>query len=423
MNLRSKSILICDSGLYVSLALRLSRDFSRVGYHPIAWKRAFPGYEEHDIGTGFEEITPEPHLFKALDRYDMVWFPDVLHGDLQVFLRAHGYRVFGCGYGEELELNRLGTKKLMEQVGLPVGPYAVLHGMEELCAFLKTHKDWFVKLSLLRGITETFGSEEYWLIEPRLDELRHKLGMRKKWMEFIAEKQIKTKIELGYDGISIDGLFPKIAANGCEIKDVAYACVVQDYDRLPKGLRLVNEKLAPAMKASKYRNFFSSECREADDGKFYPIDLTTRQPSPAGESEQELWENLSEVAWEGAEGKLVELKSKAKYAVQSIIYGDRADESWQPIKFPEEFRDNIKLYHECLDEGRSYCLPQLTKMNEVGSVVTIGNVLKDVIKQNEEIAKHVTGDKITIRTDKISDVVKEFEEMEKQGIDLTPINL
>ena len=67
------------------------------------------------------------------------------------------------------------------------------------------------KLSLLRGITETFGSEEYWLIEPRLDELRHKVGMRKKWMEFIAEKQIKTKIELGYDGISIDGLFPKIA--------------------------------------------------------------------------------------------------------------------------------------------------------------------------------------------------------------------
>lgn len=422
-DLRRKSVLIADHGLYLSLALRMAREFGQVGYHHLAWKRGFPGYEEYDIGRGFDEIKVEHELFDAVDRYDLIWFPDVLNGDLQSFLRKKGYRVFGSGKGDELELYRIYAKRLMETVGLPVQPYKVVTGIEALIDFLKNNKGWFVKLSKLRGITETFGSDDYWLIEPRLDELAYKTGIRKKYQEFLLEQKIDTELEYGYDGVCVDGKFPDLAANGVEVKDVAYACIVQEYAKLPKGMLKVNGALAAPLAAYNYRNFFSTEIREAKDGTPYLIDLTCRHPSPAGETQQELWGNLGEVAFEGAEGNLVQFKAKARYAVQSMIFADRADENVQPIKFPDEFRDNVKLYFECREDDHSYVLPQITKMNEIGSVVTIGDDLEETVERNKEIAETIEGDKVCVHTDKIEDVLREFEAMEKRGINVTPAKI
>lgn len=417
MNLRGESVLLVDNGLYVSLAQRLMREFGKVGYFR-NYKRGFPSYHEIDVGRGLDGITVEPHFWKAVDNYSLIAYPDVYEGDQQEYLRKLGKRVFGSGMGDELELHRIFQKKLLKAVGLPVGPYVVLKGFDALREFLKEHDDQIVKISKLRGITETWKHKTYRESEMRLDALQHELGMRKYYQVFIVEEKIETDIEYGYDCLTVDGQFPNLAAMGLEIKDVAYGAVVQDYNNLPDGMQLVNEKLAVALRNYKYRNFFSTEIR--DNGEPYLIDCTCRVPSPAGEAQMELWGNLGEMMFLGAEGKMVDPKPLAKYAVQSIIYSDFADENWQAVYVPPKYRDNVKLYYHSREKGFDYVIPQSTKMNEIGSVVTIGDHLDDVIKENKKIAEMVSGDKLEVRTDRIDDVVNEFEEMEKKGMDLTP---
>lgn len=427
-NLTSKYALVCDRGLFFPLAQRLTREFGKVGFHPLGWNRGFPTYHELDVGKGFDDINHIQNLFEELEKVDkdntVIIFPDIGDGWLQVFLRKRGFRVFGSGNGDELEMYRHYAKEIMQAVGLPVGEYTVVTGITALRKELKAREgDAHVKISLLRGITETFKALEYWLIKQRLDRLQHELGERAELTDFIVEGSIPTEIEYGYDGYCIDGKFPGIAANGLEKKDVCYGCVVQDYKNIPEGMRTVNEALAEVLKRYNYRNFFSTEIRVAEDDTPYLIDLTCRHPSPAGECETELWSNLGEIIWNGAEGKLIEPVPSAKYAIQSIIYSDFADENWQGVKFPEKYRDNIKLYYHTKIDGHDFVIPQVARMNEIGSIVTIGDDLEKVVKENQEIAETIEGDKVEIRTDKIPDVMREFEEMEKRGMDLTPVEI
>ena len=416
---RDKSVLVVDKGLYCPVAERLVRDFGKVGYH-CSWKRGFPGYDEKDIGHGLDGIKHEPNLFKVVDNYDLICFPDVLDGDLQVYLRKQGHRVFGSGMGDELELFRVYQKQMFKAVGLPVGPYRVVKGITALREYLRQNDDQVIKLSLLRGITETFKHHTYWESEARLDRLQHELGLRKDRTEFVVEKKIEAKIEYGFEGISVHGQFPKIASNGVEIKDVCYGAVVQEYKNLPEGIIEVNEALRPALKLYNYANFFSTEIRVSEDGTPYCIDLTCRCPSPAGETQLELWSNLAEMMWEGAAGRMVDPIPAAKYASQSIICSDWAESEWQGVGFPEKYRSHVKLYYHTRENGHDYVIPQQSPSKEVGSIVTIGDDLKSVIKQNEMIAEQITGDKIRVCTDRICEVIEEFEEMEKQGMNITP---
>lgn len=421
--------LVCDSGLFFPLALRLARSdgFAEVGYHPVTWQKGFPSYHEYDVGKGFDSVKHEPYLWDVIDDYDILIFPDVLRGDLQQYLRKQGYRVFGSGKGDELELFRAYAKHVMDRVDLPVQPYKIIKGLDKLREYLKGEKeDVFVKISLLRGITETFRGmtgKNFWLIEPRMDELAHSLGMRKNEMNFIVEDDIETQIEYGIDTIVVDGKFPKLAANGLELKDCAYAAVVQDYENLPDGMKLVNERLAPILSEYQYRNFFSTEIRVAKDNTPYLIDVTARHASPAGEAQHELIGNLAEMIWGAAAGELVEPEMTAKYAVQSIILSDRAEDSWMPIEFPEKFRDNVKLYFHTRINNHDYVIPQAAKMNEIGSVVTTGNTLQEAIDSNLEIAESVKGDKIEIHSDKFPKLIELFDEMKKKGMDIEPADI
>ena len=43
--------------------------------------------------------------------------------------------------GEQLELDRPGSKKLFTKLGLPVGHYEVVHGMDNLRGYLKSKKN------------------------------------------------------------------------------------------------------------------------------------------------------------------------------------------------------------------------------------------------------------------------------------------
>ena len=397
---QNKSVLVVDGGgLFSPLAELLTKDFGRVGYF-IDWQSGFADGRELLIGTGLKDVEKVKYFWDVVNEFDLFVFPDVWAGDMQEYLRSIGKRVWGAGKASSLELFRWKTREIMKEVGLPTKDAWAVTGITKLRDMLKTKKDVFVKISQFRGIHETFHSENYRQVKGLLDELESKFGAMLETIPFIVEEGIPDAREIGYDGFCIDGQFPKKAFIGVEIKDKAYLGKVINYDDLPDTVKDVNDKLAPYMKG--YRQLFSTEVREKD-GKGYLIDLTCRQPSPAGEPELHVMENLAEVMWEGSGGVLIEPEYRAKYVAQIILCSNWAMCHFQLVEFPEEVRPFVKLYNHAIIDGKDYVVPQIAPMKELGSVIGFGNTPEEAIKMAQKNAEKVDG----------FDVEKEVESLDK----------
>ena len=92
---KSKSIMVYDNGLFVELALKLSKTFGKVYYYS-PWKNGFPKSNAALPGTGFPEITRVNNFFDYIKDSDCFVFPDIYDGDLQLYLKNQGHPVFGC---------------------------------------------------------------------------------------------------------------------------------------------------------------------------------------------------------------------------------------------------------------------------------------------------------------------------------------
>ena len=167
-DLSSKVVLVFDSGLFVELAIRLSREFGKV-YYTAPWQRGFPLINDAIIGNGFDEIAWVDEIWDVIDEVDLFIFPDVLHSGLQLHLESLGKRVWGSRRGDTLEIRRAHLKHLQEELGMHHPGYEIVRGMTSLRDFLKDNPDKYVKLSKFRGMMETFHHTEYAQTEPILD--------------------------------------------------------------------------------------------------------------------------------------------------------------------------------------------------------------------------------------------------------------
>jgi hypothetical protein len=301
MSLKSKTALVWDNGIFTEIAVLLAKDFGRVLYY-VPWTSGMPKSNALMIGEGVSGIERVASPWSHFDEIDIWIFPDVYEGELQSWLASQGKRVWGCRQGAELEIDRPTSKEACRKLGIDIGPYKVIEGLDALRKHLKANDDQWVKISGTRGDMETFGAKSYEKVEPRLDELEHNLGALKKVMTFTVEQGINDAIETGYDGYCIDGKFPKGAMTGVEVKDEAYLMKTVAWRDLPDPVRSVNEKLSPALKKYGYRGFISTEVRVTKDGKAYLIDPCCRAGSPPNELYQLMISNMADVIWYGAEG-------------------------------------------------------------------------------------------------------------------------
>lgn len=390
MSLKSKTALVWDNGIFTEIAVLLARDFGRVLYY-VPWTSGMPKSNALMIGEGIEGVERVASPWGHYDEIDIWIFPDVYEGDLQAFLASQGKRVWGCRNGAELEIDRPASKEASKKLGIDIGPYKVITGLDALRRHLKKHDDQWVKISGTRGDMETFGAKSYEKVEPRLDELEHNLGALKKVMQFTVEDGINDAIETGYDGYCIDGKFPKGAMTGVEVKDEAYLMKTIRWSELPEQVRSVNEKLAPALKKYGYRGFISTEVRCTDDGKAYLIDPCCRAGSPPNELYQVMMSNMAEAIWYGAEGIVIEPDFRAKWGAEVLLISEWADQNWMHVSFPPEVRDNVKLRNFCCIEGEYYVIPQWTGSAEIGAVVALGDTPDEAIAECKRIAQLVEG--------------------------------
>ena len=422
VNLKTKTLLCVDNGLFFEFCLKLA-DFFKDVYYYIEWKDAYPGMAKAVIGTqwekgeqvdGFEgkNFHRIDNLYDYMDKVDAVFCPDVYDGDFQEFMREKGMPVAGAFKGEELELERWDTKQYFKKIGMDVQPTKRIVGIRPLEDYLKTVDNKWVKISKYRKQFETFHHINHRLSEPIINKLEHELGPMGLITEFIVEDNIEALVEEGFDGYTSGGKYPNYAVAGCEIKDLAYAGKFMKYTDLSKGIRRVNDQISPILKSYGYSGFFSTEVRTTKDGKNYLIDPCCRLGSPPNELYQEMYANLGEIVWGLAHGEVVDPIPTKKFGMEALIWSDWYMNSHQAFYFPKEIRRWIKTRNTVLIDGTYYTL-NLHGLPEIGALVAIGDSFEECKKKLEEMAPMIEGQGLTVKVDALDEAIEEFDKMIK----------
>ena len=415
IDLSKLTVLVLDQGEFVDFAARLARDFGKVYYRP-TWEAEFPVMNQGRLGEGIEGLEVVSSEWEIpLEEIDVFIFPDVYHGFLQNHLLDMGKLVFGSRLGEDLELYRDDTKKLLKKWGLPVAPYTVLKDMESLREYLKEHKDVFVKISRYRGTFETFKSKNYRNVEPKLDEIEHELGPFKYKTDFLVEDNLPDRLEIGIDGYCVDGEFPAQTLIGIEVKDACYIGRFMAFEDIPEPLRRFNRVAGPTLKRFGYRGACSSEVRIGKDQEPYMVDFCARLGCPPSNLYQEFYTNISEIVYETAKGNLLSPVPAGKYGAEIRLISSWAEKNPQAVSFPEKNRQFIKLQNCVKIKGSYYVLPQHVGVPEIGSAIGWGETPDEAIGMAQKMAESVEGYQIEIPKGALEKAQEEMDRCSKLG--------
>lgn len=407
---------VVDNGLFTYIAEAIAPAFSELHYWS-PWANAFPDDKSMLPGVGLKGIKRANWWLPLVDDADLIVFPDCYYGPDQVWLeKSLGKRVWGSRMAEEMELYREHAKVALQEDGVPIGKWALCHGMDELRKYLQSHGNVVVKFSFTRGDKESFKVEDYYLSEPELDDLEHRLGPRKNERNFIVEDCIDPAIEIAYDGYTIDGEFPEASMWGIEVKGSCYACKVSDYKDIPSHITDNNAKVAYHLKDWRARSWFGMETRVDKKGTPWVIDPLVRMGNPPAGLVSCMYTNLADIFYHGAAGEMVQPEFEDEFGVQLQIYSSWSEEHWQPVYFPPKVAKYVKLQYHCKVDGVDYVLPTADKNPAVGSVVATGSSLDEAIKKCEEYADQIKGPGLKIDCKVLDSVKSEFGKLREYGI-------
>lgn len=420
-DLQSKTALVFDNGIFQEFAITLAKDFGRVLYH-CPWEYGFSHVNDAMIGNGFDEIEwcDDPYDPDILKQVDIYCFPDIQHAGSQLLFEQMGKRVWGSRKADSLELLREKFKRIQKKIGMPVPEYELITGMSELRKYLSKNDDVYVKISRYRGSMETFHHVNMDLSDSILDELSVEFGGVKEHIPFVVEKGIKAVVETGYDGYCIDGQFPLVAVHGIEVKDKAYIGTIRKHNEMPDQVQEINQLIAPILKEYRYRNWWSTEIRVTEDGTPYFIDPTCREPSPAGESQLELYGNWGDIVWHGANGDLIEPEPVAEFAVQCVIEHNGEKSAWRTLEIPDKIRHLVKLRYACKVDDRYEIVPQPPPQDTgIGWAMGIGKTIEQAIDQVKDVAEQLSEQHLIIHTEGLVDAITAVKDEEANGMEFT----
>ena len=91
-----------------------------------------------------------------------------------------------------------------------------------------------------------------------------------------------------------------------------------------------------------------------------------------------------------------------------MLHSTWADQNYAHIRFPEEYRENIKLRHYTVIDGDTYVSPQATGMPEIGAVVATGKTAKEAIEKAKMIAEKVESHQLEIPVDAMDEALEDL---------------
>lgn len=414
-NLSQRKVVVFDYGFFLPLARVIASASKELAYHtPFMSSLTRP--EKAMIGEGIPDIINAPDFddaIKELDpKRDWVCFFDVGEPGKQDQLRRDGYTVFGMGPVEKWEQNRYFFKQQLEKLGLAVPVYKHIIGIEALQKELEKDPEWFVKINMFRGLSETFWAGINW--ELRIKQLSHKAGAFAPKMEFIIEKRIEGP-EFGTDiFISKAGPFSKLLY-GIEDKDCSYSCKVVEYGSLPKPMLDVHKIIDPEIVKQGGNGMYSTEMRITEDLTPYFGDMSARSGSPPGEIICRTYKNFPEGCYAAAKGEKINLEEEKPYAAQVILKSPWCQGEASVVKYPEAVADLVMLRNLCYIDGKYKFIPS-EGCEIIGSAVGLGDSLEEAQAQALEVAEQVETDKIYYDKYTFERVDETIEESRRMGL-------
>jgi hypothetical protein len=414
LDLSGKTILIWDQGAdYVHLAESLIEEYGTVLLY-VPWESSFSTSKGLLAGSGLDGIEKVSDFWEHLHRADIVAFMDVGNYGLTQYLRDQGMPVFGSGNGGKLETDRWALKEACEQLGILAADAAPIHGVENLAKVLKSHDDLWVKLSYMRGETETYHHQTWMSTEDWLHDLSVRMGPYKALAQFIIEMPIADDdgpcVEIGFDTFCSDGVFPDETLYGYECKDSAYAGCV---GVLPERLLETRDKMAPLLAQLGYRGALSTETREVESGS-YLVDLTCRFPSPPSELMSKLIENLGEVIWQVAHGVKPTPIYRYKYGAQIVLRSDWFQE--HPLAIKVDRPDRTAIHGHCIVNGQEYAV-SVSEIAEMGGAIGMGDTMEQAVEEAFEVADTVEGADIKWDSGALNKTLEAIRDGERLGIE------
>lgn len=409
---------IVDNGLFVEWAVHLAKFVGKVNYYS-PWEGPFPKRNQLRIGEGLPGVTRINDYHSVIDETDRWIFPDICYGGFQEHLDSLGKKVWGSRTGDNLENDREISKKIFKKMGLEVGNYEVIVGVDSLRRYLKDNDKQWIKTSLTRGDFESFFAKNYKLIEPKIDQIEHILGIGKKTQRFICEDDIPDAVEVGYDGYSVNGEFPNSSLIGIEVKCASYIGHFRKEREIPKQITNINYKIAGLLEDVNYRNFIAVEARITRDGVAHIIDPCMRLGSPPNEVILQEYTNLPDIIAYGTEGICVDPIPKGKWAVELCLKSSWAEKECQAIHFPEEIREHVKLKCLTKEKDNYYIVPlPVVGLGTIGAVVDTGDDLAETIERVKGYAEQVEGFYLEKDMSALDAAQEEIDKLKDFGIEL-----
>jgi hypothetical protein len=414
VDLSDKTAIVYDrGGLYLYCAEKLAEKYKTVFYY-LADSDAYPTSQKATIGMGLPGIKRIHDFWKHLDEADIVYFWDCYDGELQHWLRSKGYKVFGSGRGEQVEIDKIRFLELLDELKLPKAETYIAKGLTDLHDYLEKHDGQTLYLkNLHRGDFESRKFTSIAQSRPFLDDLRKRLGSASDTLDVLVQHKIDADCEAGYDGYCVDGEFTGNCIVGYELKDKGL--VAKIFEEPPEVVKSINDAFGPTLKKLGYNGNYSTEIRITKDGKPYYIDPTCRVPSPPGELMCEMYENWAEVTYQVACGQLPILEPKAVYGTEIILTSDWHNHHELHVAFPKAIRQHVKLKNHTLRDGEYYCIPN-GNGGFFGAVVAWADTLDEAIEMVLSYAKQIEADELEYDEGLFDDAKKQIEAGERHGI-------
>lgn len=416
--------VVHDHGLFIELALRLARTYKKV-YITTPSERGFPTLDDCSPGDGFDTIERCEDVWSVKDKVDLAIFPDIQGASTQLELVRQGIPVWGSRNADRLELHREFFVGTLKKLGLEVPTFHTCHGLKELRHYLEDKSDKYIKISRFRGSTET----RHWIDEDLsygiLDEFAITFGAMQNHVPFLVFDPIPAEVEWGYDGYFCGGKFPRLSIQGPEIKDRCYIGAVTDYDDLPEMVREVNEAFAPVLAQYGMCNNWSTEIRKENEKRSVFIDPTPRFPSPAGEGMMEIFDNVPDYIWAGANGECIDpvpVKvggKPAEFVVECLLEHHDPSERWRVLRIPEETRKWFKIYNVCGIDDLLGIPPQAHMGDTCGAVLGVGTTIEKAVDHLKDNLESVENPNFHAHLDALMDAVREIHEAAEQDVVMT----
>jgi hypothetical protein len=417
---KTKDITVCviDKGGYLDFALELAKQVKKVYYWtPCYISMDEPQWKDALTGCGFEDegLVRIKKLFTDYDdtgykfsEVDLFMFLENYYADWHEMLVKQGRHCWSGGYAENLELLREQSMGVLNDVGLAVTGTKI-KGLDTLESYLKDKKNMWIKTSMYRGLFETFRWDSYEESKSEIDDCSvNKSCGAGDWMQFVAQKELKTENEPGIDSYTVDGMFPDAITHGFERKNKSYVETYTLLSELDKANQICIKKLSPVLKKIGLRGFYADEKKVMDDKTVYLTDITApRLPSPPNQILSRLYTNFAEIAWFGSHGILKQPKFAGRYGMMIFCESDWNGKHEVMLNFDKSIRDNISIGNCYKKDGKIWAIPT---MHEGGGTPCTVVAIANTVDECGEILKKVDS-KLKIHKGSID--LNEIEELKK----------